>query len=94
MNIELGVLEDGGVMLVSDSPFPHIVKRVEFYKDQRLVMLIYGNEEQDSELMHYELPENMAHPVEKSADIIIYALFKGHDPIGYKVPLIKVGAAY
>jgi hypothetical protein len=94
MNIELGVLKDGGVMLVSDRPLPHIVKRVEFYRDQRLVMLVYSNTEQDSDLMHYEVPEKMVYPVEKSPDVIVYALFPDHPPIGYKVPLIKVGDIY
>ena len=91
MNIELGILNDGGVMLVSDEPLPHLVRRVEFYRDQRLFMLVYNNEENDTELMHYEIPENMAKPVEKSPDVIIYSLFPDHEPIGYKVPLIKVG---
>ncbi len=94
MNIELGILNDGGVMLVSDTPMPHIVKRVEFYRDQRLFMLIYHTEDENGELMHYEVPEKMVPPVEKSPDVIVYNLFKNHDPIGYKVPLIKVGDLY
>ncbi len=91
MNIELGILRDGGVMLVSDRPMPHIVKRVEFYRDQRLFMLVYNTEEENGELMHYEVPETMIRPVEKSPNVIIYSLFPDHEPIGYKVPLIKVG---
>lgn len=94
MNIELGILKDGGVMLVSDQPLPHVVKRVEFYRDQKLFMLIYHNENEDSELMHYEVPDVMVHPVEKSPNVIIYSLFPDHAPIGYKVPLIKVGDLY
>lgn len=91
MNIELGILNDGGVMLVSDQPLPHIVKRVEFYRDQRLFMLVYNTDDENGELMHYEVPENMTRPVEKSPNVIIYSLFPDHEPIGYKVPLIKVG---
>lgn len=91
MNIELGILHDGGVMLVSDRPLPDIVKRVEFYRDQRLFMLVYDVDDEHSQLMHYEVPENMTYPVEKSPDVIIYSLFPNHEPIGYKVPLIKVG---
>lgn len=94
MNIELGILNDGGVMMVSDQPLPHLVKRVEFYRDQRLVMLVYNNKDQESELMDYEVPETMAHSVEKSPNVIIYSLFPDHEPIGYKVPLIKVGDLY
>lgn len=94
MNIELAVLNDGGVMVVSDQPLPHVVKRVEFYRDQKLFMLVYNTNEEDSELMHFEVPNDMAYPVEKSPDVIIYSLFKDHPPVGYKVPLIKVGNIY
>jgi hypothetical protein len=91
VNIELGILNDGGVIMVSDKPLPHLVKRVEFYREQRLVMLVYNNDVHDCDLMHYELPENMLRPVEKSPNVIIYSLFPDHEPIGYKVPLIKIG---
>lgn len=91
MKVELGILKDGRVMMVTDQPLPYLVKRVEFYRDQRLMMLVYNNDEQDSELMHYEVPNNMTHPIEKSPNVIIYSLFPDHEPIGYKVPLIKVG---
>ena len=94
MNIELGVLNDGGVMLVSDEPLPHVIKRVEFYREQRLFMLVYNNSEENSELMHFEVPVHLTHPVEKSPDVIIYSLFPDHPPVGYKVPLVKVGNIY
>lgn len=93
-NIELSVLNDGGVMLVSDAPLPHVVKRVEFYRDQRLFMLVYNTPDDDDELMHYEVPIHMSYPVEKSPDMIIYTMFPDHPPIGYKVPLVKVGDLY
>ncbi len=91
MKIELGILNDGRVMLVSDGPLPHIVKRVEYYREQSLLNLVYHSEEHDDELMHYEIPTKMAHPVEKSPNVIVYSLFPDHEPIGYKVPLVKVG---
>ena len=91
MNIELGVLHDGGVMLVSDQPLPDIVSRVEYYSDQRLFMLVYGDESLADDLMHYEIPENMAGPVENTANIMIYSLFPNREPLGYKVPLVQVG---
>ncbi len=94
MNVELGILKDGGVMLVSDTPLQDVIKRVEFYREQRLFLLIYDNEDQDSELMHFEVPQHMAYPIEKSPDLIIYTLYKGQEPAGYKVPLIKVGDIY
>lgn len=91
MNIELGILRDGGVMLVSDTPLPHIVKRVEFYREQRLFMIVFANDNEDTELMHYEVPENMTYPVEKSPNVVIFCVVPDHEPIGYKVPLVKVG---
>jgi hypothetical protein len=95
MNIELGILHDGVVMLASDQPLPHIVKRVEFYREQRLFMLVYNDEgakeDERNELMHYEVPENLAYSVEKSPNIIIYSLFPHEEPVGYRVPLVKVG---
>ncbi len=91
MNIELGILNDGRVMLVSDQPMPHVVKRVEYYRDQRLFMLVYKTSDEEGELMHYEVPESMVKPVEKSPNVLVYSLFPGLKPLGYKVPLIKVG---
>ena len=94
MNVELSILKDGRVLMVSDRPMPDILKRIEFYREQRLMMLVYQDENLDSELMHYEVPDEMVHPVEKSPDIIVFMLFADEEPIGYKVPLIKVGDLY
>ncbi len=94
MNIELGILNDGRVTLVSDKPLPDIVRRVEFYRDQRLMMLIYDDPESEDHLMECEVPEHMAAPVEKSPNVIIFTLFPELEPLGYKVPLIKVGELY
>ncbi|MCF8496353.1 MAG: hypothetical protein K9G62_06775 [Alphaproteobacteria bacterium] len=94
MNIELSILKDGGVLLVSDQAFPEIIKRVEFYRDQRLLMLVYNDDTESDLLMHYEVPDEMRWPVEKSPDVLIYMMFANHAPIGYKVPLVKVGDIY
>ncbi|MGH1456524.1 MAG: hypothetical protein ACRBDI_07070 [Alphaproteobacteria bacterium] len=94
MNIELGILHDGSVMMVSDKPLPDMVCRVEYYRDQRLFMLVYDDEAHAEDLMHYEIPENLASPVENSPNIMIYSLFSNHEPIGYKVPLVQVGDLY
>lgn len=93
MNVELEILKDGGVMLISDEGFPEIIRRIEYYREQRLFMLVYRNDD-EGELMHYEIPEDMCLPIEKSPNIIVYSLFKDHPPIGYKVPLVKVGELY
>lgn len=94
MNIELNILHDGGVVLISDAPLPSVVRRVEYYREQRLFMLVYKNEAQDEQLMDYEVPLEMTAPIEKSPNVIIYTLFDNHEPIGYKAPLVKVGELY
>ncbi len=96
MNIELGILNDGGIMMVSDKPLPDVVCRVEYYRDQRLFMLVYNDDlnnadDSSDELMHYEIPENMTSPIESAPNIAIYSLFPDHEPIGYKVPLVQIG---
>ncbi len=78
-------------MLVSDTPLPDIVCRVEYYREQRVFMVVYGDDVVSEEMMHYEVPENMARPVENTPNIMIYSLFPDHEPIGYKVPLVQVG---
>ncbi|MCB9983720.1 MAG: hypothetical protein H6861_08645 [Rhodospirillales bacterium] len=94
MNIELGILNDGRVTLVSDKPLPDIVRRVEYYREQRLFQLVYDNEGLEDHLMECEIPEHLTVPVEKSPNVIIFTLFKDLDPLGYKVPLIKVGELF
>lgn len=91
MNIELGVLSDGNVMLVSDKPLPDIVRRVEYYRDQRQVMLVYTKPEFSDHLMDYEIPVDLSPAVERTPSIMIYSLFPDHEPIGYKVPLVQIG---
>ena len=88
VNIELGVLKDDAVALVCDNPLPDVVKRVEYYIEQRLFMLVYKGDNDD--LMEYELPPTMNSPLKNAAEIIIYMLFGENDSLGYKVPLIKV----
>lgn len=95
MNIELGILTDGRVTLVSDAPLPDIVRRVEYYREQKLFQIIYDNStEHEDLLMECEVPSHMTRPVEKSPNVIIFTLFPGLEPLGYKVPLVKVGELY
>ncbi len=94
MNIELMVLNDGGVILAASEPLPHLVKRVEYYNEQRMMTVVYRAEDIEDDLMHYEVPVEMVDRVVKSPNIIIYSMFKDHPPIGYKAPLITVGELY
>lgn len=95
MKVELGILHDGRVVLAVDRPLPDIVRRVEYYRDQRLFQLIYKNSDKhEDHLMECEINEELAIPVEKSPNVILFTLFEDLEPLGYKVPLIKVGELY
>ena len=88
-NIEFLVLNDGGVMLACDEPL-EFIKRVEYYAEQRLFLLIYANDNHEGDLMECELPYELTNPVEKTPDIIICCIHPVRDPRAYTVPLIKV----
>lgn len=94
MNIELGILNDGRVSIICDMPMPDVVRRVEYYRDQRLFQLVYNDDDIEDHLMECEIPENLISPVEKSPNVIILTIVEGFDPLGYKAPLIKVGELY
>jgi hypothetical protein len=92
MNIELGRLPDGGLVLVSDSSFSHDIRRIEYYRDQRLMMLIYDDPDHEGELMHYELPDVAALAVEGSPSVMVVDQGPNRKLYGYDVPLVQVGA--
>lgn len=93
MNIELGELPDGDLVLVSDTTFPADVKRIEYYRDQRLFMLVYDDPEHEGDLMHYELADDVARKVErKSTLVVIEPDIMTGKPMGYYTSLIQVGA--
>lgn len=94
MNIELGTLTDGNIIMVSDQPLPDMVKRIEYYREQHLLNLVYDGDDHHDELMEYEVPSDMQQSVVHAPNITVYSLFADHEPIGYKVPLVQVGNIY
>lgn len=91
MNIELLSFKTGHIMLAADASHPDIVKRVEYYSDQKLFLIVYKNTSFESDLMHFEVPAHMITHVEKSPEVIIYTMFDGAEPVAYPVPLIRIG---
>lgn len=93
MNIELGQLPDGDLVLVCDSTFPADVKRVEYYREQKLFMLVYDDPAHEGDLMHYEVSDDLAPRVERKSSMVIIEpdLMTGR-PMGYYTSLIQVGA--
>ncbi len=93
MSIELGELPDGDLVLVSNKRLPADIKRIEYYRDQRLLMLVYDDLEHEGDLMHYELKDDVARKVERRSSMVIIEpdLLTGR-PSGCYASLIQVGA--
>ncbi len=91
MRIELGKFGDGGLMLLSDSAFPHQIRRVEYYRDQKLILLVYDEDpELEGELMHYEVSDVAKGLIENNASILIVSCAPNRKLYGYDVSLVKV----
>lgn len=78
--------------MVCDQQLPSEVKRVEYFREQKLLMFVYMDGEQEDELMHYELPEDYARKVElKSNLVIIEPDVNTGKQMGYYTSLIQIG---
>ena len=92
-NVNLGQMPDGDLVIVSDQTLPDDVKRVEYYRDQKLFMLVYANDDHEGDLMHYELADDIARKVERKTALMIIEPDKiSGKPMGYYASLIQVGA--
>ncbi len=92
-NINLGQLPSGDLILVSDQIFPADIKRVEYYRSQKLFMLVYEDDAIESDLMHYELPDPIAHKVEARSNLMIVEPDRQTGaPSGYYTSLIQINA--
>ncbi len=94
MNVELGKLPNGNMVIVSDGAFPSEVARVEYYREQHLLMLVYDNEDNQDDLMHYELNEDAQKSVERSPCAVVITAIPGKEMFGYDVPIIQIGDLY
>ncbi|MBU0860033.1 MAG: hypothetical protein KJ667_08845, partial [Alphaproteobacteria bacterium] len=79
------------LVIMSDPPFGRPVCRVEYYRDQHLMMLVYDDPDHEGDLMHYELSERAITQVETSPSVMIVGQTPDHRLHGYDVPLIHVG---
>ena len=90
MNVELGRLADGGLVVMCDAPFPHEIRRIEYYRDQRLMMLVYDQVEHEGDLMHYELNDVAVQAVETCPSVLVVDHSANRKLYGYDVPLVQV----
>lgn len=92
MNIELGRLSDGSLTLVSDAALPAGVQRIEYYRDQRLLMMVYDDPAHEGDLLNCELSDDTAAIFERSPNLVfIVSNALSPEAYGYFVPLIRVG---
>lgn len=91
--IELGQLRDGRLIVASNEPFPADIQRVEYYREQRLFVLVYEETaDYADDLMPCEISPELAAKIHSSPDIMVVAMAqKGQEPYGYPVPLVQVG---
>lgn len=91
-NIDLCELPDGTLMIVTDARLPADAQRIEYYKDQKLMMLVYDKEDEEGDLMHHELPEDAIRKVMLARRILVVAYANDNrDPDQFRVPLIQIG---
>ena len=92
MNIQMGHLPEGDLVMVCDRELPSEVKRVEYFRDQKLLMLVYTDGDPEDELMHFELPDHYARKVEAKSSLVIVEPGVSGQQRGYYTSLIQVGA--
>jgi WD40 repeat protein len=85
--VELAILRDGGVMLVSDQAFNDIIRLAE-YNDFDQLLSLYAFDGSMAR-MAIPIPANFLDSIRRQNRLIIYTLFPDHPPIGYAVPLTK-----
>jgi hypothetical protein len=93
MNIQMGHLPEGDLVMVCDRKLPAEVRRVEYFREQKLLMLVYAGGDPQDELMHYEMPDDYAARVEQKSSMVIAepdAAFPGLR--AYHASLIQIGA--
>ena len=90
--IRLAQSQDNRLILASNHQFPSDVRRVEYYRDLKLFMLTYENDDHDADLMPCEISDDIADIVKASPDVIVVAMTEeGSEPYGYQVPLVQIG---
>lgn len=90
--IRLGQTQDGRLIIGSGTNFPHDIRHVEYYRDQKLFNLVYDTPGEENELMPCEIGADVAAIVERSPDVVIICHGRnGRVESAYQIPLIQIG---
>jgi hypothetical protein len=92
MLFEIGHMSDGNLVLMSDGSFPSAIKRVVYYRDQRLFMLDYEDQDHDGFLIEYEVSDFADDMIKRGpGNILVVNAGNPKNLEGFDVPLIQVG---
>ena len=96
MGMDLALTSEEELLIISDSPFPGDVVRVEFYTDTHLMIMFFTNDPNDEGmLLDHEISENFIPHILSAATIYVayYDEASGSDDPAslFKVPLIRIG---
>lgn len=90
--IHLAQSADGRLVLASNQPMPSDIKRVEYYREQKLFQFVYEDSNAEDQLMPCEMSDKVAKIIKQSPDIIVVAMAEqGKEPYGYVAPLVQIG---
>lgn len=90
--IQLGQADDGRLIIASNKKLPAKIKRVEYYREQKLFAFSFEDENEEDMLMQYEVSDEIADIIKASPDVIIVATTGEDDKlIKYLSPLIQIG---
>ena len=92
MSVQIVQMRNGGLALLSDRPFRSEISYIEYYRDQRLLQLVFDSHQMEDYLVTRELDLMSAGAVEKAPDMMVVVMPEDDtSPYGYDVPIIQVG---
>ena len=90
--MHLGQTDDGRLMMASNHALPSDIKRIEYYKEQKLFLLVFEDETHEDQLMPCEMSDEVSNIIQSSPDMIIVAMAQeGEEPYEYVTPLVQIG---
>ena len=90
--MHLGRTKSGELLVASNQSLPSDILRIEYYREQKLFMLVYEDRTLEDELMPYEMTDEVSDIIKSSPDIMIVVMSeKGQEAYQYKVALVQVG---
>lgn len=90
--IKLGQTDDGRLIVASNQPLPSKIKRVEYYREQKIFTFAFEDEEEEDILMPLEVSDEVSEIIKGSPDVIIVATAsEGEEPSKYLSPLVQIG---